>query len=1387
VSEYDIFLSFSSADRPTVEALDGRLRQLGVRPFLDRHELRPGLPWIAAIEDAMNRSLAAAIVVGPHGFGNVQQYERDLAVVRQSRDREFPVIPVLLPGCETPPTGFLELLTWIDLREGYERPGALEGLMAAARRQPTPSAGLRSTICPYMGLEPFREEDAPFYCGRDAAIADLVARVREHSFVAVVGRSGSGKSSLVFAGLLPALRRQRPGVVWDALSLRPGAWPLRELAKAFEPQSSGMGAIVREKSIDDAVEALRGGQPEMLSHVVATRLDGAPEKPDRLLLYVDQWEELYAMAPPAEHAEPAKRHAEDVEAFVTLLSTLASDPRSRATVVLTVRADFYGPLMRHLALARILPHQQVNIGPLTREDVRAAITTPSKKAGLKFEPPTLVDEILDDAGTDEAMLPLLQYALKETWRRRREDALTASGYTEAGGVGRAIQVTADRTYAALTDPEKAIARRLFLGLVTPGEGREDTRARIEMPSDPAVRQVIAKFTDRRARLLVTGSEAVSTSRGKNAVGDVEPDREERIRPTLEVAHEALIRTWPELRGWLDASREMLRSRAAIVQQRKEWESNGRRPDLLLSPGFQIERGRALLAGAGDVPVEDLRDYIDLSQKQETERIAVERDAELRERRRLRWLTIAAVAVAVTFGALAIYAVEQTRAARTATSRATDAEHVAKEQAERARESLAMALYQKGRSAEEQQRWNVATMYFAAARVQHDTQEARWAAGLAEARAIVPSVRYLEHAGEVNAVAIAPDGERVVTVDGAGGVRVWSRGDGTTLAAAELRKGLWAVAFAPDGNELAIGDEDGLIRRMTPELKLLQELPGHTKQIWSLTYSPDGETLASASEDKTIRLWPRRGGPSRELKGHTQRVYSVAFSRDGSKLASGSDDRQMWLWNPANGIGRQYGASPSGGIRAVAFVNDSVVGGTWGNEVRTWDARAPVAKLQANWAETGPVHALVVTPDARVIATAGDTGNLRFWDTTTRHLIAALELPGGRVPALAVSRDGRWLVSAGQNRESVVWDLTALPRLLDAVGHMEEAHVELSSDREQIVSASADHTLRVWDRRTGAQRRALSLGDAICTNAVALLRDGTILAACDDLALRRWSADGRESTTPTGIWMPYGSYSPNERTLVGGHLNGLVGTLDLSTNALGPVRKLHEHHIYKIGYSRDGTRIFTAALDGKLRVWTPQLTLIADFAAGKRDGLVSGALSPDATVAVSGSDDGFVDAWNVATRAHLGHIPAHDGMVMSIAHTGRLIYSSGADGLVNAWDATTWSLAQKYDAGEGRASSLVVSDDGAQLLVGYGSGAIVAWDTATGRPQWRTGGRSREHGSCDDLSAQTWVDDAHRKIVATACSSEAAAYFDAYAKRSHQRLEHDIDVKTSWSTGVDAGP
>ena len=427
----DVFLSYSRADADAVAAVRARLTEAGITSFLDRTRLPAGQPWQPFLEQELGRSGAVAVFLGQR-MGSWQHREVQVALDRQAREHDFPVIPILLPGLDDEPKGFLALQTWIDLRADLDDPDQLQNLIAAIHREaPEGAAAIKAAICPYRGLLPFREEDAAFFFGRDDWIADLTAKVQAHPLVAVVGRSGSGKSSLVFAGLFPALRKSPGGTTWDMLAIRPGHEPLNALAEALSPPPEGAdaGRAHREDQRRRRSPAPRHGAPRPAgpapSGPAARHRPPAPlRRPVGGAVHAGGASrgDGKAETTTVKRGRPRRRRTRasaDVTRFIDLLLAATGERDSPLTVVLTVRADFYDHLLRHPTLPAAIQGQQVNLGPMTRAQLQQCIEGPAAAVGLRFEG-NLVESILDEVGEDEGKLPLLEYALRETWEASRK-------------------------------------------------------------------------------------------------------------------------------------------------------------------------------------------------------------------------------------------------------------------------------------------------------------------------------------------------------------------------------------------------------------------------------------------------------------------------------------------------------------------------------------------------------------------------------------------------------------------------------------------------------------------------------------------------------------------------------------------------------------------------------------------------------------------------------------------------------------------------------------------------------------------------------------------------------------------------------------------------------
>jgi len=444
---------------------------------------------------------------------------------------------------------------------------------------------------PYMGLRYFDTQDTDLFYGREALTRELLARVQKESFLAIVGASGSGKSSVARAGLIPAwVKENERGAIHV---ITPTAHPLESLAASLTRESESVTAT--STLIDD----LKNDSRSLRLYVKKTLGE------TKLLLLIDQFEETFTLC----------KDADERKAFIENLLTLADDDAA-ARVIITLRADFYHHCAEYEGLRNALKTYQEYIGAMTTDELRQAITAPAETNGWDFQP-GLVDLILQDVGAEPGALPLLSHALLETWKRRQGRMLTLQGYHEAGGVKKAIAQTAESVYDKLTSAEQVIARGIFLRLTELGEGVQDTRRRVKMDElaqtkeQDSVAKVLKTLTD--ARLVTTEQDSA------------------------EVAHEALIREWGTLRKWLDEDRESLRTHRHLTESAEEWQRRGKEASELYR-GSRLKQLQGWLKEHSDAisPLE--REFIKASQN-------------IKKRDRMGWFVIAGTGVVMLLGGI----------------------------------------------------------------------------------------------------------------------------------------------------------------------------------------------------------------------------------------------------------------------------------------------------------------------------------------------------------------------------------------------------------------------------------------------------------------------------------------------------------------------------------------------------------------------------------------------------------------------------------------------------------------------------------------------------------------------------------------------------------------
>ncbi len=591
-NQFDVFLSYHWRDHAHVKALAIRLREQNLTVFLDRWYLTPGQSWPKALETTLASCRSVAVCLGQGEMGPWQQREQYLALERQvaaeRHGQTFPVIPVLLPGAE-PPLGFLSQHTWVDFRARVDDPVLLHTLVNAVQgKPPGPDAQetareTLATICPYRGLLYFREEDAPFFFGREVAITQLTSAVQQHSLVAVVGASGSGKSSVVRAGLVPVLRKARDRV-WEVATLVPTDRPVHALAAVLmpllEPDRSETDRLIETNKLAEALLS----RTVKLREVVDRSLAKQPGT-DRLLLIADQWEELFTLC------------KDDVARRCFIDNILEATATTKLSAVLTLRGDFFGrAITDYRPLSDRVQGAQVNLGPMKRDELRLAIEEPAKQVGLTFEA-GLVDLMLEQASDEPGQLPLLEFVLRQLWEQRRGGELHHEAYRVMGQLEGAIAAKADSIFGRLSVPDQRRVQQIFLRLVRPGEGEADTRRRATSTELGAEAQSLVK--------ILADERLVVTSRMAGSVED-----------TVEVSHEALVRHWAYLKGWVEADRQFLVWQQRLNVMRKEWEVGQRSADLLLR-GLPLREAMDWLSKRAESFSLDERLFVSASMNQKT--------------------------------------------------------------------------------------------------------------------------------------------------------------------------------------------------------------------------------------------------------------------------------------------------------------------------------------------------------------------------------------------------------------------------------------------------------------------------------------------------------------------------------------------------------------------------------------------------------------------------------------------------------------------------------------------------------------------------------------------------------------------------------------------------
>lgn len=1149
-----------------------------------------------------------------------------------------------------------------------------QALVRVRRRPGRPAAG---TPSPYRGLACYEPEHADWFFGREAVVDAVLSRLAQRCSrggpLLVVGPSGSGKSSVLRAGVIPALRRGVLPVTgsgdWRLVLMTPGVHPCRELADQFTD--------VVDVAVDDIADLLCR-YPEEAADALRVALKSTQDGADRpgLVLVVDQFEELFTTC------DDESERLAFVNALCVLAESAGEHP-STILVVLGMRADFYPHASAYARLVPVLQDGQVVVGPMTEPELRRAIVGPAGRAGLDMES-GLVEVLLRDlapstsAGSttvhDAGALPMLSHALLVTWERRERGVLTVDSYHDSGGIQRAVSATAEAVYASLDEADQDLARMVFLRLVHMDDHTADTRRRVPFDelrigrADAAIAEVVGQFVAHR--LLTAGANGV------------------------EIAHETLIAAWPRLRDWLDADRAGLRVHRRLTAAANAWLATGRDPNTLYR-GTLLDNAQAW--GRDPVHARDRNEteseFLDASVQR---RITEQRMGRRRVRRRL-GLVAVVVVLALVASVLTGYVIAQGRAADRERDLAQSVQLA--EQADRFRASDVSLSMQ---------------LALAAYRIS-PTPQAR--ASLLDSVAGPAGTRLLGPDEVLQAVAVASGGRLLATGGTSGQVQLWDltnrrrpkRAGRALIGGTDT---VYTVAFSPDGRTLAVGGADRVVRLWNVAdpahpRQLGEPLTGPTNTVYSVAFSPNGQVLAAGSADDTIHLWdmanPARPTPfARPLTGFSSYVQSLVFSPDGRLLAAGSADHAVRLWSLADSAqpvplgGPLTGATAK--VFAVAFSPDgrTLAEGGADRSVHLWDVSTgtPTAIGAPLTGATGWINAVAFSADGHTLAVGGSDSVVRLWNVSAARVIETLPHPGP-VTALVFFDGDRTLATSAADGVVRLWSIPGpvIDNRADTVFSLSYA---ASGTLLAVSSGSRPNTVELWDTRD--VWRPTSAGPAI--------------------------------TSPAGVFDGSLGLSPDGRVLAIGCSDGSIQLWDIADRArpvlLGRPVPASTALIESLTFSPDGHVLATAGDDRTVRLWDvrrPDRPVPIATLTGPTNYVYGVAFSADARVLAAGSADDRTWLWDITTPANPKRLPALTGFsnyVYSVAFSphGRVLAVGSADKTVRLWDLTDASrpasLGPPLTGATNYVYSAVFSPDGHTLAVGSTDHTVLLWNVARPR-------------------------------------------------------------------------
>ncbi|WP_416212377.1 WD40 repeat domain-containing protein [Nostoc sp. DedQUE09] len=1093
--------------------------------------------------------------------------------------------------------------------------------------------------CPYRGLFHFSPNDAEFFFGRDVCTGELFAATQSCNFIPVLGASGSGKSSIVLAGLVPKLQNEGH---WLFTHFRPDSDPFHALALALVPlYTLDLNATQRIAQARQLAKYLQN-RDVLLADVFGQIHQNHPTH--QVLLIADQFEEIYTLCTD----QKIRRSFLD-----TLLASFPSCPSQshyKHILVATMRADFLGNALLYPPFGDLLKTDIKLIRSMNYEELEQVIVKPAEKLGVTFQE-GLVKRILDDVESEPGNLPLLEFALTELWKRRKGKQLTHAAYEDIGEVKGALARHADKKYGNLTDDEKKKVRRIFIQLVHPGEGTEDTR-RLATKAElgEASWGLVKQLAD--ARLVVTS-------------------RNPEDQETVEVVHEALIRNWSELRQWMDTDRSFRAWQDWLRIGINQWKQT------------QQDEG-ALLRGAALVEAEEKlkqrREYLCEEEQEFIQASVALRDREQKEQERRRWSeeinqinTLAQVSDGFLYS-------DRRKAVKSSVMAAEKMLGLPYVDAD-TRIQVELALLNTvhnvaapntlGGHANSVNGVSFSPDGKMLASASDDHTVKLWDTSTGQEIKTL-----IGHTNWIWGVSFSPDGKMLASASKDKTVKLWDTSIGKerktlTGHTNEVNRN----SFSPDGKMLASASKDKTVKLWDTSIgKERKTLTGHTKEVWGVSFSPDGKILASASHDKTVKLWNTSTGKEiKTLTGHRDAVWGISFSPDGKMLASASNDKTVKLWDKSTGQEIKTLTGHTEGVLGVSF-----------------------------------------SPDGKMLASASNDKTVKLWDKSTGQEIKTLIGHTNEVWEVSFSPDAKILASASVDNTVKLWDTSTGQEIKTLTGHTEGVGwVSFSPDSQMLASASADNTVKLWDTSTGKEIKTLS-GHTNWVWGVSFSPNGKMLAsASDDNTVKLWNTStGKEIKTLTGHtkWVKWVSFSPNGKMLASASDDNTVKLWNTSTGKEIKTLTGHRDAVWGVSFSPKGKMLASASADNTVKLWDTSIGKEIKTLTGHRDEVRGVSFSPDGKMLASASADNTVKLWDTSIGTEIKTLTEHTKEVnrISFSPDGKMLASASTDNTVKLWDTSTGKEIKTLTGHTDWVLGVSFSPDGKMLASASADNTVKLW-------------------------------------------------------------------------------